>query len=688
MIAQRRLVLQEELTECGLACLVMVLKKFGGYITLAQLRRQFDISVRGTSVADLIRLAFTLHLQSIVYYLKAEQVASLACPAILYWNNNHYVVLEKTHPRHGYYILDPAQGAYWLAQNELNQHFSNFAIALKPQQNFNTFIESKLTTKFHQVWLKFAAANFLSKFFWVTVITFLLQMVVVLFPNIIQNLIDPVVVLGGENLLQQSILLLIVFKICEALLHGLRALNIARIEQSITSLLGLKVFQHLLHLPMDYFIKRLQSTIYARFNSIDKIRELISRGLAEGIIDGLFSVFILGILCFLNWQIGLITIAFTMLYLIINFYLSGIAQQYNQQQFKERSKENSFFMQCLRGINTIKIFAKEPICAQRWFAQQQKYLRAAYKVNHLQSLLDSARILLFGGQLITVLLISLRLLKTDRLTVGQLYAIIFYISILTKNIASIASKYFDMHLLFNHAQRLDDILLTSAETKSQQPLPAVNSLQLDKVYYRHHANEPWILKNINMSFAAGECVMFFGRSGCGKSTLFKILMGLTQPTRGNFYVNRRLSVTAYLASYKKQISAVLQDDELFCGSIYDNISFFAETIDYQKVHQCAMLAEINKDIEQMPMKYHSYIGDMGLALSGGQKQRILLARALYSEPKILFLDEAFSHLDVATEFSLLKTLRNLQISLLIITHRPESLGLADRVIRMEQLSDS
>jgi ATP-binding cassette, subfamily B, bacterial CvaB/MchF/RaxB len=196
---------------------------------------------------------------------------------------------------------------------------------------------------------------------------------------------------------------------------------------------------------------------------------------------------------------------------------------------------------------------------------------------------------------------------------------------------------------------------------------------------------PWIFQSINLTIEPGQCVVLYGPSGTGKSTLFKILMGLVKPTSGEMLLNGQQVDGNALQTYRQQIAGVMQNDRLFIGSIYENINFFDEHIDFQRIEECAKQAEIHDDIMQMPMGYHSYLGDMESALSGGQKQRILLARALYRQPNILFLDEAFSNLDIATEAKLNQNLSKLSMTRVIITHRTESLTYADKVIDIRHL---
>ena len=205
-------------------------------------------------------------------------------------------------------------------------------------------------------------------------------------------------------------------------------------------------------------------------------------------------------------------------------------------------------------------------------------------------------------------------------------------------------------------------------------------IEVRNVSFRCSDSDPWILRNVSLIVRPGESVSIVGPSGCGKSTLLKIMLGLLPPTKGEVLVGGIPLSRLGAEPYRSLVSAVMQEDQLFAGSIADNISFSDHTGDRARIEQCARLASIHEEIVSMPMGYSTLIGDMGTVLSGGQKQRVLLARALYASPRILFLDEATSHLDVGREREVNKAIKQLDITRVIIVHRPETVASADRFV--------
>ena len=270
----------------------------------------------------------------------------------------------------------------------------------------------------------------------------------------------------------------------------------------------------------------------------------------------------------------------------------------------------------------------------------------------------------------------------------MLFAYLSYKDQFTQRLASLVDKVFEFRMLRLHGERVADIVLTEPESDLHDVEIDVEkispSVEMRNVAFRYADGEPEVIKGLNLTIPAGQCLAITGASGCGKTTLVKLLLGLLEPTEGEILIGGIKLKSLGLANFRQMTGTVMQDDQLFAGSVGDNISFFDPTPVQQRIEDSAQLAAIHNEILDMPMGYNTLVGDIGSGLSGGQKQRILLARALYKTPKMLCFDEATSHLDVWNEQLVNAAIKGIQLTRIIVAHRPETIAMAQRVVVLER----
>jgi ATP-binding cassette subfamily B protein RaxB len=295
-----------------------------------------------------------------------------------------------------------------------------------------------------------------------------------------------------------------------------------------------------------------------------------------------------------------------------------------------------------------------------------------------------------GGLSILVVFLGAERVLDKTFSVGMLLAFIAYKDQFLGRVGALVDKALDLQMLRLHAERLSDIALTPPERRDEtrvlapftrQDQPA--SLELRNLRFRYGPIDPWVLDGLDVRIEAGESVAIVGGSGCGKTTLLKLLASLLQPSEGEILIDGQPLSHVGLDRYRSMIGVVMQDDQLFAGSIADNISFFSDSPDPQRIEDCARMAAVHDDIMAMPMSYGTLIGDMGTVLSGGQKQRVLIARALYRQPAVLLFDEATSHLDVDRENAVNAAVRATPVTRIIVAHRPETIRSADRILVLD-----
>lgn len=451
--------------------------------------------------------------------------------------------------------------------------------------------------------------------------------------------------------------------------------------------MGSNLFHHLIRLPSKYFEKRHIGDIVSRFGSLRQVRELLTTGVVEALIDGLMAIAILAMILFYSPTLSVVVVVAVLLYTIFRLAMYKSLRSVSEQEIISQAKENSNFMETVRGIQTIKLFGSEAKREGVWLnhfidANNQSIRLGIFNISY-----QTVNRLIFGFENILVVYLAARMVVAGGFSTGMLFAFMAYKRQFMDRMANLIEKLIQFRMLSLHFERLGDIALTEKEQvhpeQEREKSQLMGKLELRDIHFSYSDVTKPVLQNINLTIEPGESVALVGPSGCGKTTLMKVMLGLLQSEQGVVLIDGVPLQQLGLSNYRQQIAAVMQDDQLLSGSIRDNIVFFEEQFDMRRVFECAKMAAVNKDIEQMPMGYNSLIGDMGSALSGGQKQRILLARALYRQPQILFMDEATSHLDTKTESFVSKAIQELNITRVVIAHRPETISSVDRVIELQ-----
>ncbi|HRE32942.1 MAG TPA: peptidase domain-containing ABC transporter, partial [Candidatus Berkiella sp.] len=410
--------------------------------------------------------------------------------------------------------------------------------------------------------------------------------------------------------------------------------------------------------------------------------KLLTTGIVQAIVDGMMAIATAAMLFIYAPMLACVVMVALVVYAMIRFAWYRPLKSITEEGIITSAKENTNFMETIRATQSIKIFGKE---SQRQVLWQNRYadkLNTGIRLGKMKIAFGAINSFLFGIEGILVVYIAAKLVLGGLMTVGMLFAFMSYKSQFTSKAVALIENMIELKMLGLHLERLGDIALEEPEVLDSGLLDAPKlkgAIRLENLNFRYSENEPLILNNINLTINEGESVAIVGPSGCGKTTLMKVMMGLFKPAEGTVYIDNMDLMKIGIGNFREQVGAVMQNDQLLSGSISENISFFDPQIDHARVEECAKLAVVAHDIAAMPMTYNTLIGDMGMTLSGGQKQRVVLARALYKQPKILFLDEATSHLDVALEQAVNHAVKQLNITRVIIAHRPETIRSADRI---------
>lgn len=678
------LVLQTQSAECGLCCLAMVSGYFGHVYDLISLRNRFSVSYNGLNLKQIIQIAEKMNLNANAVKLDLEEINNLRRPCIIHWGLDHFVVLTKI-KRNKVVVHDPAKGIREYSINEFSKYFTGVALELSPANKFEkTDNSSKLTLK------KFTGrlVGYRSQIVNVLIISMILQIVGLAFPFYTQTVVDDVLLRNDHNLLVVLAIGYFVLMLFREMNEAVRSFMIMKMSTLINVQMGANVFRHLLRLPLSYFETREMGDVVSRFGSVNKIKEMLTTGLITAFVDGVMAITVFFMMLVYSLKLSLIVVFFVVVHILIKWASYRPLRVLAEESIAAHARKDTNFMESIKAIQSIKIFERESIRGNLWMNRYSAAINRDISAGKLNIFLGTFQGILFGMESILIIYMSAIEVMASLLTLGMLFAFLSYKEQFVSKVVSLVDIGVQFKMLNLHLERLADIVYAKPENDTSEYIKinhAIDgSISVINLSFRYSDVDPWVLRNVSFEIKSGESVAVVGSSGCGKTTLLKLMMGLLQPTEGEIVING-ISIDQIMG-YRSQICGVMQDDQLVSGSIADNISFNDPLIDMSRVYYSAKMSSIHKTITDMPMQYNTIIGDMGTSLSGGQKQRVILARAIYKNPKIIFLDEATSHLDLENEKSVNENISGMDITRIIIAHRPETIKSAKRVIFLEKLN--
>ena len=677
-------ILQTEATECGLACLAMIAGHWGHRIDLASMRRRFSVSLKGATLKSLIAMAQAMSLQARPLKLDLDNLSKLKLPCILHWDMNHFVVLTAVDHKSAV-IHDPAVGMRRLPITEISKHFTGVALELTPSAQFK---KAEETLRFSLLGLMGRVVGLKRGLIQLILIGVAMQVCSLVAPFYLQWVVDEALVAADHSLitvLGTGFLLLVVI---QTAMSAFRSWVTTVLATTLNFQWFGNAFSHLMKLPLPYFEKRHLGDIVSRFGSIQTIQRSLTTQFVDGIIDGLLVIGTLIVMALYSVQLTIVAIGAISLYILLRLSIFKMLREATSEQIIHAAKQQSHFMESARGVQSIRLFNRSEERRIGWMNTLADQFNADLRISKLSISYQTANSLLFGGERVIVIWLAALAVLDGRFSVGMLFAYLSYKDQFTQRLAALIDKVFEFRMLRLHGERVADIVLTEPESDLHDVEIDADkispSVEMRNVTFRYADGEPDVIKGLNLTIPAGQCLAIAGASGCGKTTLVKLLLGLIEPTEGEILVGGVKLKSLGLANYRQLMGTVMQDDQLFAGSVGDNISFFDPTPVQERIESSAQLAAIHNEITAMPMGYNTLVGDIGSGLSGGQKQRILLARALYKAPKMLCLDEATSHLDVWNEQLVNAAIKHIKLTRIIVAHRPETIAMAQRVVVLER----
>ena len=675
------LILQSEAPECGIAAVAMIASYFGYRTDLSAMRLRLAPSMRGVTLKHIAAIAESMRLSARGVQASLSALDKLRLPAILHWDMNHFVVLTKVSGNR-ITVHDPAVGRRVLPLDDASRHYTGVAMELQPAAGFERRDEREKITAWQLI---SAAQGMKGTIAQILALSLVLEVCAVAAPFFVQLVVDRVVVGRDRDLLIVLGLGFGLLVLMQVATTAVRAWLGVYMSTHLNIRLLDSLFGQLLRLPLAWLEKRHIGDIVSRFRSVDAIQRTLTLAFVETLVDGVMVLITLAVMFWYSVELTAVVLAAAVLYGLVRWIFYGPQRRALDEQLIHEAKANTHFIETLRGMMAIKLNLRE---SERRSAYQNLVIEntnASVAGQNLAIVHRAANGLIFGLENVIVIWLAALLVIDGRFSVGMLFGFLAFKLLFLTRVNNLVDKGIEFRMLDLHAERIADIALAEPEhiggstysAPANQPL-AIEARGLGFAY----GVEGFAFRNVDFSVRQGETVAIVGPSGSGKTTLVKTLIGLLEPSEGQLSATGRSVREWDRGAYRGRIGVVMQDDQLFVGTLEDNISFFDPQYDAERIRRAAAGAGIAADIETMPMQYNTIVGSLGVALSGGQKQRVLLARALYRDPQILFLDEAFDQLDLAREREITAGLRSTGLGIVIVSHRPETVANVDRIVRL------
>jgi ATP-binding cassette, subfamily B, bacterial len=676
------LVRQLSETECGAACIAMVLGFHGKPVRLEQVRQAMGVARDGVSALDLLRTARTFGLRGRGVTLSEDALPFLPPGTILHWQFSHFVVFERL-GRGCVHLLDPGQGRRRVPLERFRQAFTGVALLLEPGENFETGKARPRRASRHALHVLQQSHTFLR----VLVMSLVLQTFALAIPMLTGLIVDRVVPRGDVHLLgvvAAGLIALTGFQLLTTLIRGHLLLELrTRLDSTMT----LNFVEHLVGLAWSFFQVRAAGDLLARLGSNAMVREILSSSALSALLDGALVVLYLGLMFVVSPTLALIVLGLGLLQVLILVFSAKRQRTLLSESLEVEAKSQSYQVEMLTGIQTLKAFGVEHQAVQRFSELFVNVLNVSLRRGRLTAWVDALNGALRMAAPLVLLSFGAMQVLDGNMTLGTMLGLNALAGALLVPLSNLVGTATQLQLLGSYIERIDDVFDTPPErdpAKPGQPARLKGGIELEKVSFRYAPASPLVVKEVSVRIEPGQFVAIVGRSGVGKSTLANLLLGLYLPTSGRVLYDEVDMGELDLLSVRGQMGVVPQEPAFFSTTLRANIALRDPSLPLEPIIEASRLARLHEDVMAMPMGYDTPLVDRGASLSGGQRQRLALARALVHEPAVLLLDEATSALDAITESRVQEALASLRCTRIVIAHRLSTVVDADLILVMDE----
>ena len=675
---------KEEIMDSGLQCLQTIAAYYSINADAESIRHDLALNDSCMDTKDIIRAARKIELKAKALKVNSYALSKFTLPAIMKCKDNGYIIIAKAEQEKFLCIYPFEKAPKVLLKEDIDSLWDGELILLIPRQRKNR------DKKFGFSWFLPTIWKYKKPLSEVLLAAFVIQLLGICSPLMTQSVIDKVLVHNSLSTLDVLMIALFTMLIFETILSIARTYILAHTTSKIDVMLSCRLFEHLFRLPLRYFENRRIGDTVARVRELENIRRFLTGVPMTTLLDCVFLFLYIIILFFYSTTLTWITLASIPVLVFISIVVTPIFRERLNEKFDYGAQSQSYLVEAVTGVQTIKSFAIEPSVQKKWQGILADYTTAGFKTTILSGNAGAMAKLVQRISDILILWCGAKLVMKGALSIGQLVAFRMLAGRVSEPIMRLVQVWQDFQQTSISVERLGDIFNSKMEPSldsSKSKLPDVEgNIRFEKVSFRYDVEGPEVIKDMSFGIRPNSIVGIVGRSGSGKSTLSKLVQRLYLPEAGKILIDGIDIALADPVWLRRQIGVVLQESFLFNGTIRENIALSNPSADMSEIIRAAQIAGAHGFITELANGYDTMVGEKGIGLSGGQKQRIAIARALLNNPKILIFDEATSALDYESESIIQNNLKEIcrGRTVLIIAHRLSTLRDADAIMVLEK----
>lgn len=679
---------QQSQMDCGAACIVNVCKYYGKSASINYIRELAKVGKSGASMLNILLALKELGFRSTPMLSTYEDLQKQKTPSIVNWKGYHWIVVYKI-TGNKVIVADPGQGRKTLSKEEFTDGWTRYTLYVYPGDKIQTIEESK--PSLHQFSNYFQPYK--KNIFEILLASLCLEILNIFLPLFTKFIIDKVIVDQKQNLLVLAIVIISAITLIIAVLTYIRERLILYVSLKVnTGLIG-DFFDRVLNLPLKFFEDRKTGDITTRFQENEKITNFMTNTGLQVFLNLFTAVLYLALMFYLNASLTTIIAFFILLQVLIYYFITPKIRHTFREVFEKNAASESHLIESLSGISTIKIIGIENPTRWQWENLQIAAINSYFKTIVYGMVSSLASGLVNHLSDVSVLFFGALFVLNNRLSIGGLVAFTIMAKGVSAPIIKLATSWNVFQGALNSVEKLNDVLeskpeIEKSDIKNKQVLPSLRGyIRTDNLTFRYSRDsQDNILQNVTLEVEPGQRIAFVGRSGSGKSTLIKLLYGFYKPTSGNIFVDGFGINDVYLPSLRKQIGLVPQENDLFKGTIRDNIAKSKPHAPLAEIIEAAKLAGAHEFISSFPEGYDTALEERGSNISGGQRQRIAIARTFIQKPQILILDEATSALDNESERKIQNNIEThlTNTTVFMIAHRLSTVKNADQIFVIDK----